>query len=56
MATANLAPASEVDLALSSVASRELPQLTACLPSMEAACLVLFHPSAYVVLGVLPRI
>jgi len=34
---------------------RELLQLAACLPLMEAACLILFHPSAYVVLGVLPN-
>jgi hypothetical protein len=42
----------EVDLApfIASGLLRELLQLPACLPLMEAACLVLFHPSAYVVL------
>ena len=59
LATVNLTPAFEVDLVLSSVASflvRELLQLPACLCSMEAASLVLFHPFVYLVLGVVPRI
>jgi hypothetical protein len=55
--TSFLTPASEVSLALSSVASHLLPESQpACLPLMEAVCLVLFHPSACVVLEVLPRI
>jgi hypothetical protein len=51
--------ACEVYYAISSLASsllRKLRQLPACLPLMEAAYLVLFHPSAYVVLRVLLRI
>ena len=57
LVTVNLTPASEVDRALSSVAFRLVPESQpACLPLMETACVVLFHPSACVVLEVLPRI
>jgi hypothetical protein len=53
-----ITPASEIDLAFSSVEScllRELLQLPACLPSMEAAFLVFSHPIANIVLGAVPR-
>ena len=54
-----LMPACEVYHVVSSPASgllRELLQLHACLPLMEAAYLALSHPSAYVVLGAMPCI
>ena len=52
-----LTPTSKVDPALSSIASRLLPKSQpACLPLMETAGVVLFHPSACVMLEVLPRI
>ena len=53
LATVNLTPASEVDLALSSVVSFLLP---VCLCLMEAPSLVPPHPAAYLVLGVVPQI
>jgi len=49
-----LTPACEVYYAVSSPASgllRKLRQPPACLPLMEAACLALSHPFAYVVLA-----
>jgi hypothetical protein len=55
----SLIPASEVNHAVSSLASgqlRKLPQPPTCLPLMEAAYLVLFHHFASLVLGVVPRI
>ena len=54
-----LMPACEVYHAVSSPASgllRKLRQLPAYLPLVEAACLALSHPSAYVVLGAVPCI
>ena len=53
----NLTLTSKVDHVVSSPTSsllHELIQLPTCLPLMEAAYLVLSHPSAYIVLGVLP--
>jgi hypothetical protein len=50
-----LTPASKVDPTLSSVTSCLLPKSQpTCLPLIETASVVLFHPSACVVLKVLP--
>jgi len=45
-----------IQVSMDSVASHEFLQLPSCLLSMEAASLVLFHPFADLVLGVVPQI
>jgi hypothetical protein len=56
--TVNLIPVFEADLAPFSVVSclsHKLLQLPACLPSIKAASLDIFHPFACPMLGVVPR-